>query len=57
MMAAQLCKYTNTHWMANLFNQINYVVCKVHFNKAGKKKEKKKNPQSLDLKQLPKLSN
>lgn len=28
--------------MANLFNQINYVVCKVHFNKAGKKKKKEK---------------
>lgn len=41
--------------MAYLFKQINYVVCKVHFNKAGKKK--KKQPQSLDLKQLPKLSN
>ena len=26
--------------MAYLFKQINYVVCKVHFNKAGKKKKK-----------------
>lgn len=43
--------------MAYLFKQIDYVVCKVHFNKAGKKKKQKKKPQSLDLKQLPKLSN
>ena len=44
--------------MAYLFKQINDVVCKVYFNKAGKKKKKKKKKtQSLDLKQLPKLSN
>ena len=43
--------------MAYLFKQINDVVCKVHFNKAGKKKKKQKQTQSLDLKQLPKLSN
>lgn len=31
--------------MAYLFKQIDYVVCKVHFNKAGKKKNKKKKPK------------
>lgn len=33
--------------MAYLFKQIDYVVCKVHFNKAGKKKKQKKKPQML----------
>lgn len=36
--------------MANLFNQINYVVCKVHFNKAGKKKKKKRKKKKKNTK-------
>lgn len=31
--------------MAYLFKQINDVVCKVHFNKAGKKKKNKNKPK------------
>ena len=36
--------------MAYLFKQIDYVVCKVHFNKAGKKKKQKKKTPKFGFK-------